>query len=536
MPSHSKFSSITASLSNRETPVLDVLHGRRARKVLSLIDTGGAMFGNRRKAGQEKKGEGKKLHFSMLIFLVCLLLTFVAWDHYFNSSDPLDRAFVSNLILGMGILFSVCAGYLVWSLESGKAYLQNEVKRRTDELIQKEREAAASEARTAEAQRKHREIEEAYQKLQETQDQLIQSEKLASIGRVVAGVVHELNSPLITVQGYVRQLLSGAKRSPEEITRSLEIIARQSERCSRTVRDLLTFSRKEKPKFQVVDVCKLLDNSIENLSLELTADKVEIVKKFPDEFIGIHADPDQLQQVFSNLLVNAWHALRESPHDRKLCVTLVNTGESLQVFITDNGAGISKENLNKIFEPFFTTKPAGKGTGLGLSLSHAIVHMHGGKMAVESEENKGTTFLIQLPMHARDASHKPSTPKQQKQILVADDDPSIVQFISTLMESWGYQILPASSGEEAVQLAAKKKQIDLIVLDISMPGMSGFEAASRIKTQNNFSRTPIIFLTGHDVDQIPERPEGLKLEPVLAKPFNYEDLHRFVDSGLDRTG
>ncbi len=447
----------------------------------------------------EKKSK-HKLHFSLFIFLVCLLFTFLTWDHYFNSNDPLDRTLISNLILAMGSLFSACAGILVWSLETGKT----------------------------QAQRKQREVEAAYQKLQDTQEQLIQAEKLASVGRVTAGAAHELNSPLITIQGYAKRLLS--EKTGEESRKSLEIICRQAERCGKTVRDLLTYSRKDKPKLKLVNICSILDMILENLSLEFSADQIKITKKFPDHCPDIEADPDQIQSVFQNLIVNAWQALRERREPRELILHLYQAGHVIQTFVTDNGPGIPKESMGKIFEPFFTTKPAGKGTGLGLSLVQSIVHMHGGKIAVESETGKGTTFFVELPVHASETLRAPKTGGiAKKKILVADDDPEIVKFITTLVNAWGYDTVPASNGGEAVRAAAENNSIDLIVLDVDMPGMNGFETARRIKSVKNFSNTPIIFLTGYgDSIEARDRDTG----DILSKPFNYEDLHRYISSKI----
>ena len=336
------------------------------------------------------------LHLSLIIFLVCLLATFKIWDYYFNSSDILDRTWVSTLILLMGTLFSVATGFLIWTLESGKNYLESEIKRRTEELIEKEREAAAAEAKSLEARRKREEIEEAYRRLQELQAQLIQSEKLASVGRVVAGIVHELNTPLVTMQGYTNMLIKGVVL--EDGKSSLELLHRQAERCHKIVRSLLTFSRKEEIHLEPVDLGLLIDRNLEELQEEFKKEGVRVSKKYPKEKVILQADPEQLQKLFTNILVNGCHALQEVPSgQRHITVGLTSAEHSVQIYFEDTGPGIAPENIQKIFEPFFTTKAAGKGTGLGLSLCHGIAAMHGGQIDVHSKVGKGTTFTIDLP-------------------------------------------------------------------------------------------------------------------------------------------
>lgn len=340
----------------------------------------------------------KRLHLWLIILLVCLLGTVKVWDHYFNSPDSIDRNILSTLILFMGTFFSFAAGFVVWTLESGRNYLEKEIQRRTDELLDKEREAAAAEARTLEAQAKQKEVEKAYARLQELQVELIQSEKLASVGRFVTGLVHELKTPLVNIQGYSRLL--GEHVSEPDRAGWLAVISRQAERCLSLVQDLLTFARKEKIALETVSLNELLDQIIEELPLELKSDGIQISKQCPQKPVEIEADREQLRKLFQNLLINSWHALKEvKHHERKISITVSPSAAGVQVIIADNGSGISKENLAKVFEPFFTTKPVGQGTGLGLSLCYGIVGKHGGKIDVQSELGKGTVILIDLPRH-----------------------------------------------------------------------------------------------------------------------------------------
>jgi two-component system NtrC family sensor kinase len=296
----------------------------------------------------------------LIIPLVCLLATFKVWDFYFNSADQLDRTWVSTLILSMGSLFSLATGFFIWNL-----------------------------------QRHHRQVHEAYHELKEMQEQLIQAEKLASVGRVVAGIVHELNTPLVTMQGYTRMLMKGVDK--EEDASNAALIHRQAERCHRIVRDLLTYSRWDTPKFRNVDMKQLLDLSLANMPPEFHAE-VQVEKQYAPAPAAVEGDPEQLQRVFLNLLMNAWQAMQENNTPKKRIRLSINPGlQQLQVRVQDNGPGIPEEIQMKIFEPFYTTKAAGKGTGLGLSLSQAILLMHQGRLELKSEEGQGAVFTVEIP-------------------------------------------------------------------------------------------------------------------------------------------
>lgn len=386
---------------------------------------------------KKRISKGRKLHLSVIIFLVCLLFSFLAWDHYFNSQDPIDRTFVSNLVLAMGVLFSISAGLLVWSLESGKTYLEQEIVRRTEELVAKEKEAAVAETKRSETERRHHELEAAFRQLKETQDQLIQSEKLASIGRVVAGIVHELNTPLVTMAGYMKLLMRAG--FDKDVKGHLELVDRQAERCRKIVRDLLTYARWDKPKFKPVDLCRLIETTLAGMPVEFHRETIRLIKEYPEPSPVLEADSDQLQHVFSNLLVNAWQAFDEIHSLKQIKIAVIPNKDTVRVFFTDTGPGIAKENLDKIFEPFFTTKSSRKGTGLGLSLVYAIVQMHGGKITVQSEAGKGAVFVVELPFKQASMEHLEERPpsEKKKKALIVDDEPVILQFVSRLLHTRG---------------------------------------------------------------------------------------------------
>jgi two-component system, NtrC family, sensor kinase len=475
----------------------------------------------------------KQLHLPLIISLICLLATLKIWDYYFNSPDPIDRNWFSVFILIVGSFISAAIGYVVWTLEAGKDYLEKEIQHRAQQMILKERETVAAEARALEARLKQKEMEEAYEKLKKANEQLVQSEKLASIGRVIAGLVHELKTPLLTVCGYSNMILKDF--DPSHVKKQVNIIQRQAHRCLSMVEGLLTFSRHEKLRLESFDIKDLFTRTLEGLPLEFQLDGIEVEKNFPIEEVMLRADPDQLQELFSNLMINSWQALRETSIPKKrISIHVSIAGEVIQIFLTDNGPGIPKENLNQVFEPFFTTKPAGQGTGLGLSLCYGVVSMHGGKISVQSEKGKGTTFLIELPKNPLQVHRSDENKiKEKKKILVVDDEYAVVDFVKTILQSWNYEPIAVGSGTEALKyLKESKEPVDLVILDIHLPQINGYEVADQLRKDSRFADLPILFLTGHSDPADIRKCKEMEIDAYLSKPFDYQDLHKSITTTL----
>ena len=234
------------------------------------------------------------------------------------------------------------------------------------------------------------------EELDQTQEELLQKEKLASMGQLAAGVAHEINNPLGTILLFSDMMY---KEVDEDDPRrdDLKMIINETTRCKSIVADLLNFSRQQNVIAQETNIHDLLEQVIEGLSVQPAFQEVKFVRHFSSVVPPIQADPDQLQQVFINLFNNAAEAM-----DSEGAITI--TSRSLDhnwvdIKISDTGAGIPQENLNKVFSPFYTTKAPTKGTGLGLSITYGIIKMHRGQINVQSQEGKGTTFIITLPTH-----------------------------------------------------------------------------------------------------------------------------------------
>jgi len=247
--------------------------------------------------------------------------------------------------------------------------------------------------------------------LEDAQAQLIQSEKLSAIGQLAAGVAHELNNPLGGILGYTQFALEKLKKaSPDRVDadelasyiRYLSDVETQARRCKTIVQNLLRFSRSSRTtEFEEVDINCIIDDTCAFVAHQLTMNQIELVVHKGENLPSIQGNAGQLQQVFTNLIINAMHA---SPKGREIMLmsrlspALGEFGGAIEVVCRDQGVGIAKEDLKKIFEPFFTTKEVGKGTGLGLSVSYGIIREHGGEIKVSSSPGEGTTFTIILPV------------------------------------------------------------------------------------------------------------------------------------------
>ncbi|MDI6753817.1 MAG: cache domain-containing protein [Thermodesulfobacteriota bacterium] len=241
-------------------------------------------------------------------------------------------------------------------------------------------------------------VEHRSQQLKRMQSQLMQSEKLASLGRLASGVAHEINSPLTGILTFSHLLMRKLKDNPE-LQKELELIVRETTRVSIIVRGLLDFARESKPQKRPCNINELILHTLTLIERQSVFQNIRIMKNLDPQIPMILLDTNQIQQVFMNILLNAADAM---PAGGALNITtfLVPEDSFMQIKFTDTGCGIPEKNLNKIFDPFFTTKADKKGTGLGLAVSYGIIDRHCGQIEVQSAEGKGTTFIIKLPLKA----------------------------------------------------------------------------------------------------------------------------------------
>jgi signal transduction histidine kinase len=238
--------------------------------------------------------------------------------------------------------------------------------------------------------------QEVVRRLRENEELLIQAEKLTSLGQMAASIAHEINNPLAGVLVYTQLLskkVAGGTFKKEEALDYLSKMESEVSRCSKIIRNLLDFARQTNPTFRPVDINRVLEQVLSLVGYQAQLQNVEVVKEFGPSLPDVKVDSDQLQQVFTNLALNAIQAM---PDGGRLTIHSSVVDGEVRVDVHDTGCGISKENLSKLFTPFFTTKEKGKGVGLGLAVAHGIIERHRGRIKVQSEVGKGTTFSVYL--------------------------------------------------------------------------------------------------------------------------------------------
>jgi PAS domain S-box-containing protein len=232
------------------------------------------------------------------------------------------------------------------------------------------------------------------------QEQLVITDRLASVGELAAGIAHELNNPLTGVIGFSQLLMD--KEMTEDVKEDIQVVYKEAQRAAQVVKNLLTFARKHTAVKQMLDINSVIGTVLELRAYEQRVENIKVKSQLARDRPEIMADYFQLQQVFLNIVINAEYFMKEAHNRGTLTITTERLGNKVRVSFADDGPGIAKDNLGHLFDPFFTTKEVGKGTGLGLSICHGIIAEHGGRIYAESELGKGATFIVELPVSAAD--------------------------------------------------------------------------------------------------------------------------------------
>lgn len=378
--------------------------------------------------------------------------------------------------------------------------------------------------------------------------QLFQAQKMEAIGQLAGGIAHDFNNMLTAIIGYGSML-----KDKLDHDSSLKLFAEQilssAEKSANLTRQLLAFSRKQLISPKETNLNELI-KGMEKLLLRLIGEDIEFKTELTDKALTVMVDPGQMEQVLMNLCTNARDAMPEGgllsiktdavqlDEAYRKNHELEKPGMYAWISVSDSGKGMDEKTLNKIFEPFFTTKEIGKGTGLGLSIVYGIIKQHGGNITAYSEPGKGSTFKIYLPLikslgllEAMMAAVE--VPKKGTEtILMVEDNEDVRTFSRRLLEEYGYTVIEASDGEEAVRkFMENKEDIQLVILDVIMPKKSGKEAADEIKDVKPDAR--ILFTSGYTADIIHQKgipEEGMNF---ISKPANPHDLLIKIREVLD---
>jgi len=366
---------------------------------------------------------------------------------------------------------------------------------------------------------------------------LTQTERLAAMGQLLAGVAHELNNPLSVVLGQAALLRKQMKDGPNE-ERAAKIVS-AADRCARIVRNFLSLARQRPAQREEVDVNVVAREAMELLAYPLRVDSIDVELDLAEGIATLWADPDQLHQVVVNLLTNAHQALRERPLPRRIRIATRTDAlrSSITLSVADNGPGVPLEIRARIFEPFFTTKPVGEGTGLGLSLCQGIVESHGGVLKLEDAPGGGTVFRIELPVQpapvqeTATAGGEADAPLTGKRVLVVDDEEDVSMILVELLEVDHHKVDTARNGALALEMIGRQRY-DLIVSDLRMPVLDGPGLYRAVKAMDPELARRFIFITGDTlgvtVREFLERTQ----QPTLTKPFDFAEVLSLVRAAL----
>jgi signal transduction histidine kinase len=380
--------------------------------------------------------------------------------------------------------------------------------------------------------------------------QFIEAQKMEVIGQLASGVAHDFNNILGVIIGY-GDLIMADLEPDSPLRKYVEEIRQAAERGAGLTRQLLVFSRKKNVQPIVLDLNDVVKN-VDKMLHRLIGENIEMMIVSGKEIGRIKADSGYIGQVLMNLAVNARDAM---PNGGELTIATSNVtldesftrahagttpGDYVMLSVTDTGTGMTKEVKARMFEALFTTKPTGKGTGLGLTTCQTIVRQSGGHIDVDSDVGKGTTFKIYFPRvdksveAASGPDQRGPLPRGTETLLVVEDEPAVRYLARGVLEAQGYEVLLASDGQDALQVAHKHKgsPIRLVVTDVIMPLMSGKAMADRLKT--TYPDLKVLFTSGYTDDAIAHHGVLERGVEFLAKPYTPATLTSKVREMLDR--
>ncbi|MGV8056842.1 MAG: PAS domain S-box protein [Smithellaceae bacterium] len=375
--------------------------------------------------------------------------------------------------------------------------------------------------------------------------QLLHAQKMEAIGTLAGGIAHDFNNMLAVIQGFTALLLMEIDQSHPNYEK-LKKIEEQVESGATLTRQLLGFARGGKYEVKPTDINNILRKTSDIFGR--TKKEIFIHQKFGGNLWSVEVDQGQMEQVFMNLYVNAWQAMpnggniyleTENVHydDHQALSYAVNPGKYVKVTVTDTGTGMDRETMDRIFEPFFTTKKMGKGTGLGLATVYGIIQGHKGMINVDSKVGQGTKFTIYLSASEKEIMKVKSTTgsiaKGTETILLVDDEKMVLEMSRDLLKSLGYRVYAVGSGQEAIAVYMEKRnKIDLVILDMILPGIPGGDTFDRLREINSDIR--VILCSGYSIDGNAQKIMDRGCNGFIQKPFSIKDLSQKLREVLSK--
>jgi signal transduction histidine kinase/CheY-like chemotaxis protein len=379
--------------------------------------------------------------------------------------------------------------------------------------------------------RLYEERSRAFGELASAQDQLVRTEKLRALGEMASGVAHDFNNVLASILGRAQLLLE--RIQDVKLRRWLQVIERAAMDGARTVRRLQDFTgiRRDQPAV-AVDLNQVVQEVLEATESTWRQDarrrgvEIEVLTDLADRLPQIAGDPAELREAFTNLVLNAVDAM---PKGGQLTLRTSVPDGQVMIEVIDTGTGIPEPIRQKIFDPFFTTKGP-KGTGLGLSMAYGILARHSGRITVESEEGRGTTFRLSFPPSDQVAAVAAEpTPAAASTVslrcLVVDDEEEVAEVVADILTTAGHVAVIAASGQAAVDLFSADP-FDLVFTDLAMPGMTGWQVARAVKAKA--PEVAVVMMSGFGVEVEPAELRNNGVDLVLSKPLQIKDVLRAV--------
>lgn len=375
-------------------------------------------------------------------------------------------------------------------------------------------------------------------KQSELEKQLLQAQKMETIGTLAGGIAHDFNNIMTPILGY-SEIIMAKMTVDDPLYQYNQQILNGAVRAKELVKQILAFSHKENHTKEPVFIDKIIKETLQLMS-SLIPRTISIYKHLDHHCGKVLADPAQLHQVIANLCTNSFHAMEETGGHltvelKKVTIDLekkqrypeLNVGEHAQLIIADSGKGMNHETKHRIFEPFFTTKPVGKGTGLGLSVVHGIIKNHSGTITVESEENMGTVFRIFLPLIKQDDNspeerllndEETKDKRSEKIILLLDDHRDITELLKIMLMNQGFSVESYNDSQTALKdLLKDPGHFSLVITDLYMPEIKGIDLLKEIHRKRK--DLPSIIITGHDDELSEWEKKTYNIKKILHKPI-----------------